>query len=383
MKIKYALFLLLILLMINILPAKAQYKVVFHLKIPANIPTKTHQFFIAGDFNGWHTSDKDFQFKEGKNGVYTVILSLNKGEYQYKIVRGDWQNSEVGSKGQSIDNRTIVVGKDSTVIVPIANWADNFQPILKKSTAAPNVHFMDTAFAIAVLHRSRRVWIYLPQNYFTSNKKYPVIYMQDGQNVFDEATSFSGEWGVDEYLNSLPMDEQCIVVAIDNGGILRMNEYNPYNNKKFGKGEGTAYASFLAGILKPFVDEHYRTLSDPKYSVVAGSSMGGLISFYSALHYPKSFGLAGIFSPSFWIAPKLKVEVQKLGSNLNKSSFYFYGGGEEPDSMVANIYATQRLLQKISSVKTRVDVINNGIHNEKFWRAAFPAFYRWCLELWK
>ncbi len=380
MKIKNVLFFL---LMINILSAKAQHKIVLQLKIPNNIPTKTSNFFIAGDFNGWHTSDKDFQFKESKKGIYTLTLSLKKGDYQYKIVRGDWQNAEVDKNGNSINNRKLIVLKEAKVIVPIANWADNFQPVLKKSTAATNVHFMDTAFVIPQLKRTRRVWIYLPQNYFETDKNYPVIYMQDGQNVFDEATSFSGEWGVDEYLNSLPEDEQCIVVAVDNGGALRMNEYNPYNNRRFGKGEGNIYAAFLAETLKPFVDEHYRTLAGARYSAVAGSSMGGLISFYTALYYPQSFGLAGVFSPSFWIVPKLKAEVRKNGRYLNESAFYFYGGGAEPDSMVANIYAMRQILQSASSVKTNVDVIKNGIHNEKFWRSDFPKFYQWCLQLWK
>ncbi|ANI88613.1 hypothetical protein A9P82_04515 [Arachidicoccus ginsenosidimutans] len=370
-------------LMTHSLSTGAQFHVQLRLTIPSNIPTKSDDIFLAGNFNGWTTSDKNYQFKKDKSGKYLLNISLDKGYYEYKIVRGNWANSEVGKNGETMENRTLQLNRDSVIQVSVANWADNFLPVIKQNTATQNVHFLNTAFFIPQLQRTRRVWIYLPQNYFTSSKKYPVIYMQDGQNIFDEATAFSGEWGVDDYLNSLPVEQQCIVVAVDNGDSLRMNEYNPYNTKRFGKGEGNAYADFLEQTLKPFVDKHYRTLNDAGHTAIAGSSMGGLISFFAAIKYPETFGISGIFSPSFWIAPKLKKDIKKFSTQFNDSHFYFYGGNKESDSMVINIEAVQKELLLFKNVQTRINIDREGIHNEAFWRKHFPGFYKWCLEIWK
>jgi predicted alpha/beta superfamily hydrolase len=115
--------------------------------------------------------------------------------------------------------------------------------------------------------------------------------MHDGQNVFDEATSAYGEWGVDEALDTLGTRyKEIMVVAIDNSGDKRINEYSPYDMEKYGKGEGDQYVDFLVQTLKPYIDKHYRTKKDEKNTFIAGSSMGGLISFYAILKYPKVFG---------------------------------------------------------------------------------------------
>ena len=109
---------------------------------------------------------------------------------------------------------------------------------VRKSTASVNVHIIDTAFWIPQLKRTRKVWVYLPENYNTPQAyRFPVLYMQDGQNVFDDTSSFSGEWGVDEFLDTAVL-KTCIVVAIENGGNKRMTEYNPYDNDRFGKRRG-------------------------------------------------------------------------------------------------------------------------------------------------
>lgn len=116
----------------------------------------------------------------------------------------------------------------------------------KNHTASKNVHLLDSAFPVTILNRTRRIWLYLPEGYAASTKRYPVLYMHDGQNLFDEATSFSGEWEVDKTLDALP--DACIVVGIDNGGIKRMNEYNPHNTPQFGKGKGD---NIWSSSLKP------------------------------------------------------------------------------------------------------------------------------------
>jgi predicted alpha/beta superfamily hydrolase len=211
--------------------------------------------------------------------------------------------------------------------------------------------------------------------------------MHDGQNVFDDATSFSGEWGVDECLDSMKI--KCIVVAIDNGADKRINEYCPYDFslKTLGlskadtlnKGQGGLYVDFLAKTLKPFIDKHYRTLKDRKNTMVAGSSMGGLISMYAILKYPKVFGGAGVFSPAFWVGPKIFDDIKKYGSKV-KGKIYFYAGKQEGEQMVPDMLKVFDEMTVVSKSKMTTVIRDEGKHNEARWRVEFPLFYQWLVK---
>ncbi len=242
-----------------------------------------------------------------------------------------------------------------------------------------NVHIVDSAFYIPQLNRHRRIWIYLPEHYNRSKKKYPVIYLQDGQNVFDETTSFAGEWGVDEALDSLGKTVgESIVVAIDNGGDRRINEYIVHDSEKHGKAEGRQYLEFLVKTLKPFIDKHYKTKTSAKHTAVGGSSLGGLISFYALLEYPKVFG-AAVFSPSFWIAPQIKEDIKSKARKL-KSRIYFYAGKLEGDEMIEDMLAVFELMGQYSKSKMTTVIRVEGKHDEASWRKEFPLFYHWLMQ---
>jgi predicted alpha/beta superfamily hydrolase len=203
--------------------------------------------------------------------------------------------------------------------------------------------------------------------------------MHDGQNLFDDATSFAGEWGVDEALDSAK--KQCIVVGIDNDGAKRMNEYNPFDHEKFGKGEGDLYVQFIAKTLKPYIDKHYRTKTDAANTIIAGSSMGGLISMYAVIKYPKVFGKAGVFSPAFWVAPQLKTDVEKLvkTSTHKNVRIYFYAGEQEGSQMVVDMLYIFERIRKLGASKMKVKINAEGKHNEPTWRNEFPDFYDWIM----
>ena len=214
-----------------------------------------------------------------------------------------------------------------------------------------------------------------------SKKNYPVLYMHDGQNIFDEASSAYGEWGVDEALDSLsPQHKEIIVVGIDNGADKRINEYSPYDMEKYGKGEGDQYVDFLAKTLKPYIDKHYRTKKDGKNTFIAGSSMGGLISFYAILKYPKVFGGAGVFSPAFWITPQLK-HIDREQAKKVKGKIYFYAGREESETMVSDMLNVFEQMRKYSKAKMQTVIRAEGKHNEPTWRQEFPLFYKWLFPL--
>jgi len=258
------------------------------------------------------------------------------------------------------------------------SFAQNETKPAIKSSASGNVIIIDTAFAIPQLQRSRKIWVYLPAGYSTSKKKYPVLYMHDGQNVFDNATSYAGEWGVDEFLDSVKLKES-IVVAIDNGLNKRMNEYNPYDSERFGKGEGGLYVDFLVKTLKPYIDKKYRTKKCRKSRFIAGSSMGGLISLYAVLKYPRVFGGAGIFSPAFWVAPKIYDDIQSKGRKV-KGKLYFYAGKQEGETMVPYMLKAFEALTSVSRSKISTVIRDEGRHNEATWRKEFPLFYAWIFK---
>ena len=339
--------------------------------------------FIAGNFNGWHPGSEQYSFHRKDDGSAGITLSLAAGSYEYKFTSGDWPKVETTPDGGNLANRSLKVDHDTTVHVDIASWADDFnQDVFPKkgNTASPNVHIIDTAFYMPQLHRERRIWIYLPAGYEGSRKKYPVIYMHDGQNLFDDATSFSGEWGVDEYIDSLQTtgDKEAIIVGIDNGQAKRMTEYNPYTLGKFGKGEGDYYVDFLVKTLKPFIDKKYRTLKGRPNTFIAGSSMGGLISLYAVLKYPKIFGGAGIFSPSFWAAQGIDSMVRSHAGSMS-ARLFFYTGGREGNSMVANQKRIIDEIEQSSASKVKEVVDPGGQHNEAAWRKHFPEFYKWVV----
>lgn len=203
------------------------------------------------------------------------------------------------------------------------------------------------------------------------------MYMHDGQNLFDEATSFSGEWKVDETLDSI--SNACIVVGIDNGGDKRMTEYNPNDTEQFGKGEGRQYLEFIVRTLKPFIDKNFRTLRSKRNTIMAGSSMGGLITFYAGLYYPKVFGKLGILSPSLWAIKDVESEIKKLAKPKTHSSqrYFFYGGGSENKTMVSDLKNVCELMEKHTKAEIEMVVWPEGGHNELTWSNVFPTFYHW------
>lgn len=252
----------------------------------------------------------------------------------------------------------------------------------KKSTAAENVKIISEKFEMPQLQTTRRIWIYLPPDYDQSRKKYPVIYLQDGQNLFDDKTSYAGEWQIDETLNQLFKEGKgsAIVVGIDNGGEKRIEELSPFKNEKYGGGKGELYMKFIVETLKPYIDKNYRTKSTGKNTTLGGSSLGGLISVYGAVEYPKTFGNILAFSPAFWFNSKeLNDFISSKNSNLKHQKYYFIQGKHEDEGMdkeTLKVIANLKL-KKVKSKNIFFKEDETGKHNELFWRRVFPAAFLW------
>lgn len=255
----------------------------------------------------------------------------------------------------------------------------------KKSTASSNVSLLKKEFVIPNLNAiSHKVWIYLPPNYHNTSKKYPVIYMHDAQNLFDNATSYAGEWQVDETLNKMyeKTGKGFIVVGIENGGEERINEYTPWKNEKYGGGEGAIYMDFIVNSLKPYIDANFRTKTKQKHTGLIGSSLGGFISYYGGLQYPKTFGKIGALSTSFWFSEKVVDFTQEKG-NLKNVKLFLLVGGKEGDDTDKDTRKMEKLLLKTGfkskNLKTKINP--EGKHNEAFWSSEFSAIVCWLYNI--
>jgi predicted alpha/beta superfamily hydrolase len=249
-------------------------------------------------------------------------------------------------------------------------------------TAGPGVQVL-APMHVPGLDRERIVRVYLPPDYATSKRRYPVLYMHDGQNLFDDATSFVGEWGVDEAMDQLAKEGiEAIVVGIDHGGEHRFCELTEWPRPGAPPPEGREYLAFVVKVVKPYVDAHYRTRPDRKDTAIMGSSLGGLISHAAAFEYADVFSKIGEFSPSFWYAPAaydLSAK-QKLppGTRIYMVCGDHEGSDQKDhDETVANMIRMEAMLRREQpGLRLRSVVRAGGEHNERFWRAEFPAAMR-------
>jgi len=344
---------------------------------------KQDDVYVAGNFNDWKPGDANYKMKPfgGTRRVF-VLKDIAAGTYEFKFTRGSWEKVETTSKGEDVINHEVKVSSDTSLTFSIAGWHDDYPDKPNPNTATAQVQVLDTAFFIPQLNRYRRVWVYLPKTYnFLKGKSYPVLYMQDGQNLFNERTAAFGEWGIDECLDTLQQktNKDCIVVGIDNGE-HRITEYDPYDNEKYGKGEGKQYVDFLVQTLKPFIDKRFRTLKDAQHTYIAGSSLGALISLYAIVTYPDVFGSAGIFSPAFWISPQLYNDAAQTNWK-GMHRFFFYAGQKESETMVNDMKRMEDALYKTHKEIQSTEVIFPlGQHNETYWRKVFPDFYKWLMQ---
>ena len=349
--------------------------------MPGNTP-KDAGIFISGNFEGWTGGQESYELKFVQ-GTYQITLPEPTKDFFFKFTRGSWNSVEVDQTGNQIDNRVIQKAESQqTHYFSIENWND-LKP--GKSTTGKNVFVLSETFDMPELSSKRKIWIYLPPDYESRTENYPVLFMHDGQNLFDQKTSYAGEWEVDETLDALfkANDLRLIVVGIENGGSERIDEYSPWNLKDYkNEKKGDLYINFIIHHLKPFIDQNFRTLSNSKDTGIMGSSLGGLISHYAVLKYPGTFGKAAIFSPSFELAPE-SFEFSLDHCEKNRSKLYFMAGGEESKNMVPSMTKIVDQLKNCGyqSSHIRSKVVAGGEHNEKLWREEFKEAIYWLYDI--
>jgi predicted alpha/beta superfamily hydrolase len=359
-----------------------QAQVTLHLTVtPPYYTPLIDPIHAAGTFNGWDENGAISEMTQNPDGSYSIQFTGTPGQVvEYKYVRGDWARVETQLSGAFLPNRTFTYANGLTLTDTVWNWEDQ----TGLHTAVGNTHILTVSFNMPQLGRTRQVWVYLPQDYYASTDSFGVLYMHDGQNLFDEVmTAFGTEWSVDEAMVAREDSgyKKLIVVGIDNGGGNRIDEYSPWVNLQYGGGQGDDYMAWLVNDLKPFIDNYFRTRSSRENTALMGSSLGALISQYGGLQYQNIFSKVGIFSPSYWFADDCYAHVRLRGHQA-PMRIYHCAGGQESGSMLPDMYAMvdSLLANGFSTSELRTVSKSDGQHSEWFWAREFPEAVKWLFQ---
>lgn len=226
--------------------------------------------------------------------------------------------------------------------------------------------------SMGLLQRERAIWVYLPPNFERGSlQSFDLLLMQDGQNLFADSSSFVGEWRVDEQLDSLyalgiPVP---IVVAPENGGTRRIDEYSPWVGQ-YGGGEGDLYATFLAENLLPVLQQKYAV----QHIWLIGSSLGALINTYCYLKYPQLFTGFAAFSPAYWYNPAIHQMADSLGLAADGLFLHLAAAHEDQGSVVKEMTRLENTLRAADTQRRGSFmhwVHEKGAHNERYWASHF------------
>lgn len=332
-----------------------------------------------------------------------------KIEYKYTLQTEDqfnaWSNTEVNSAGRDIQNRTFTIKKQGNTVndtVPAFKDGKLFNTVTKGTLETFSISMPQYSDK-----RTRTIRVWLPEGYNPddTDKKYPVFYMNDGQNLFDVVTSYAGEWCIDEAISDMMKQgyEGAIIVGIDNSSD-RWNEYSPdWTNAGLTKPDnpsgdkyaalannpsGDKYGEFIVNTLKPYIDKHYNVCTDKNSTGIGGSSMGGLISYYLGMKYPDVFGQVLSFSPAFWMYSKETVAMQTdsydFSNSDNLPKVYFYvGGADEMESDTipyVNLVYDKMIENGFPESKIKKLTDTGMKHNEAAWKKYFPTAFKWLVS---
>jgi len=251
-----------------------------------------------------------------------------------------------------------------------------------------------TAFTSRIFHNTRMLRVWLPANYgspFNRHRTYPVLYMQDAQNLFDDATSNAGEWHVDETVDHLvgsfripPM----IVVGIDHPGQERSSEYLPYPDPHHKQHDvaapqqyrGKDYVTFLLTEVMPFIEKKYRISRGPANTGIGGASYGGVISLYTALQHPGIFGHVLVESAVLGVGDGQLLKDAEKATQLPRKIFVAMGTKETHDAaynaeLVKEVEDLQAILRRKGMGPDRLKVVieEGATHNESAWSGRLPG----------
>jgi predicted alpha/beta superfamily hydrolase len=319
--------------------------------------------------------------------LYAITLVLPVGtELRYKFTRGTWETVERGANFEEIPDRTLNVVGDETVAAWVQSWRD-MSPRREVHTVSGDLR-RHSDFPATRLSSRRAILVYLPPGYDADPAaRYPVLYMHDGQNLFDAATSFIGvEWSVDETVTRMIEQgaiQPLIVVGIENTSD-RVFEYTPAPDGSRGGGGADLYADFIINELKPFIDANYRTLPGREHTGIMGSSLGALVSLYAAWAHPDVFSRVGAMSTSYgWAGGHILDFVAASDPPPAVRVWMDMGTAEDrtdsdhdgvPDAIQLHRRMRDLLMEKGLPIPRRLRYVEEegAVHNERAWAARLP-----------
>ena len=371
----------------NAMDDSVQVPVQVVLKLPG-AQDGNSEYFVAGNLpaiGSW--SPDGLRFKRNAEGqlVATFTAPAN-GIIEYKLTKGTWGTVEKNATGGEVGNRHLKVqsqldGLPQRVEVSVPVWGGQ---AAAKSTVTGTL-ILHTAFGSINLKQPRTIAVWLPPSYAESTERYPVLYLHDGQNLFDASTAaFGTEWNADE--TATDRIEQSRISPIILVGIwntpARIMEYTPTFDKSIGAGgSGDAYVHFLVEELKPFIDRSYRTKPDRKSTVIGGSSLGGLISLYACEKSSSTFSGCAAISPTLgWDDEAFLKGVEQSADWVHSSRIWLDMGSKEGKSHETQTNSLKRAnrfadimkgIGKVQGNDLHVLTIPDGQHNEAAWSKRF------------
>jgi predicted alpha/beta superfamily hydrolase len=346
--------------------------------IPINTPLDT-RIYAVGDFNDWDYEDLSTLMTRQTDGTYTLKIKVPEiASIDYKFHRGSRKKVEGKQDGSPCDRHLLLyTRKPESVDAQIAGWEN--EP--SNTTADANVRVLFTDFSMPQLNRKRRIWIYLPPNYDKdASRRFPVLYMHEGQHIFSVDAAGKDEWKIDETLNALAGkgDRGCIVVGIDGQG-TSASEFTPWLNLP--NSEGRAYADFIVTTLKPWIDGHFRTKSDRTNTGIGGSMMAGSAAMFIAAEYQNVFSKALICSPTFSYSDSCFAHIKQRGKKKTMR-YYIVSGSDEDVSKTVAIEKMAATLKSIGHNFEEVKVVKkiDGEPTEWFWAREFAGAYKWLFR---
>lgn len=378
---------------------------------PTKLATLDSPIFIAGNFNNWNPGQGQYRLTPQSDLRWRIIFDgpprISGGRMEFKFTRGDWALEELATDMSKIANRTLPMIDVSTlktdekpvIEMRVARWGDE-RPDFKKGdsldpyrpiSVAGTLKRLQVAGGVATANgATREVLVWLPPGYdaaANATRTYPVLYLMDGQNVFEKIPGLPAEWEADESAMRLVRDgtiEPLIIVAVPHSGAGRISEYLPTPALKDVPAQGRAHVEWLVREVMPRVNSAFRTDTRASRTAIGGSSLGAIIALDAATTHPEAFGMALCESPSLatggregwdaWLSTIKawpgrvyvgvgEAETGKDPANADRNATYVQAARDLDARMSkAGVDATRRMLV----------VEPDGEHNEAAWARRFP-----------
>lgn len=377
----------------------------------ARMATPDRPMFLASNFGGWDPAHRDFALTQRSDGKWQLVFDKpdRTGTIQFKFTLGSWDFVETDPDGNDIENRTLPKVDAAALAAgerPVIEFRiPRFRSPSDIAMGRQNTEYRDwdvtgdirrlqvTGGAGDAAGTMRDLLIWLPPGYdepANAERRYPVLFLFDGQNLFEKTGAVPGEWHADETARRLVESGEVrpfIIVGVPNAGVARIQEYLPYESRFTAEPEGEAFADWFMDTVVPRVDRSLRLTDDPAETGIGGSSLGSTIALYIAARHPDRFGLL-LLESSATVGPE-PAAMDLPGSDWPTRAFVGVGGretGNEPHHAERNAAfeawsrdLAERLVESSDPGRVRLAVVAEALHTESAWAARLAEALRFLI----